>query len=110
RPDPTALHCRVMRQYTEMFDAFFEEKALIPEGRFCELAYSDLEADPVGEIRQVYEKLSLPDFNVVEQAMKDYVGSLAGYRKNNHVELTTDVRAAIGRDWQRTFEEWQYPI
>jgi hypothetical protein len=110
RPDLAALHRRVMRQYCEMFDAYFEEKSLIPEGRFCELSYSDLEADPVGEVRQVYEKLGLPDFGVVEPAMNQYVGSLAGYKKNSHIDIAPEVRAEIGRDWSRTFEEWKYQL
>jgi len=110
RPDPATMHRRVMRMYCEMFDAYFAEKSLIPEGHFCELTYADLEADPVREVRQVYEKLGLPDFGVVEPAMKEYVGTLAGYKKNSHVELAADVRAEIGRDWKRTFDEWKYPM
>jgi hypothetical protein len=49
--DVSTLHRRVIRQYSEMFGAFFEEKSLIPEGRFCEVAYHDLESDPVGQTR-----------------------------------------------------------
>jgi hypothetical protein len=109
RPDPTTLHRRVMRQYSEMFEAYFGEKSLIPEARFCELAYANLEADPVREVRRVYEKLGLPDFSVVEPALKKYVASLAGYKKNCHVELTPEVRTEIKQAWQRSFEEWKYP-
>jgi hypothetical protein len=109
RPDPTTLHRRVMRQYSEMFEAYFGEKSLIPEGRFCELAYSNLEADPVREVRQIYERLGLADFSVVEPAVKKYAGSLAGYKKNCHVELTPEVRAEIRQAWQRSFDEWKYP-
>jgi hypothetical protein len=83
---------------------------LIPEGRFCELTYAELESDPVQAVRLVYEKLALPDFNVVEPAMKQYVGSLAGYKKNSHIVLTPEVRAEIGREWKRTFEEWKYRL
>src|SRR5262245_28668779 len=91
QPDPTTQHRRVIRQYSEMVEAYFEERSLIPEGRFCELAFSNLEADPVCEVRRVYEKLGLPDFAVVEPALKKYVASLSGYKKNSHVELTSEV-------------------
>src|SRR5205823_7052190 len=33
RPDQATVHGRVVRQYTEMFDAFFEERSLIPAGQ-----------------------------------------------------------------------------
>jgi hypothetical protein len=109
RPDLSILHRRVIRQYSEMFEAFFEEKTLIPEGRFCELSYADLVADPVGQVRQIYEKLALPEFPIVEPAIREYIRSLAGYEKNSHGELSADTRTEITRTWRRTFEEWRYP-
>jgi omega-hydroxy-beta-dihydromenaquinone-9 sulfotransferase len=109
RPDDSVLHRRVIRQYSEMFEAFFEEKSLIPKDHFCEVSYADLVADPVGQVRQIYEKLALPAFPVVEPAVREYVRSLAGYEKNTHGELPADTRGEIARTWRRTFEEWGYP-
>ena len=110
RPAAEVLHSRVLRQYSQMFDAYFEERSLIPPDRFCEISYADLEADPVGQVRQIYEKLALPDFSVVEPAVREYVASLSGYEKNAHGELPSEVRDEIARSWRRSFEEWQYPI
>jgi hypothetical protein len=110
RPDVSAIHGRVIRQYAQMFDAYFEEKSLIPKDRFCEITYADLETDPVGQMRRVYETLALPDFSAVEPAVKEYVASLAGYEKNAHGELPSEVRDEIARSWRRSFEKWQYPI
>jgi hypothetical protein len=62
RPDPTALHGRILRQYREMYEAFFAERELIPAGRFAEVAFEALEKDPLGEMRRLYEGLGLPDF------------------------------------------------
>jgi hypothetical protein len=109
-PDLSLLHDRVVRQYSTMFDAFFEEKALIPRGRFCEVSYAQLDNDPLGEVRRIYDELALPDFAAVAPAMKEYVGTLAGYKKNRHVELPDDVRSEISRTWRRSFEEWNYPV
>lgn len=107
-PDPSVVRRRVIRQYTSMFDAFFEEKSLIPAGRFCEVAYTQLDGDPVGELRRIYDELALPDFGVVEPAVKDYVQTLTTYEKNTHIELPADVRSEIGDTWRRSFEEWKY--
>src|SRR4029077_11316991 len=106
RPDQATIHSRVVRQYTEMFDVFFEEKSLIPRGQFCEVPYSQLEADPVGLVRKIYQALSLPDFAVIEPALTDYVRSLKGYEKNRHVELADAIRAEISQKWHRSFAEW----
>jgi hypothetical protein len=76
----------------------------------CEIAYTDLEADPIGQMRGIYEKLGLPEFSVVEAAVREYLRSLAGYEKNSHGDLPTDVRAEIAKTWRRSFEELKYPI
>jgi hypothetical protein len=102
------MHERIIRQYQIMYDAFFEEKTLIPAGRFCEVAFEDLESDPVGQLRRIYEELSLPDFAGIESAFKDYVSSLIGYRKNAYPDLPPALRSEISGAWCRSFDEWGY--
>src|SRR5579863_2317621 len=80
--DQKILHRRVIRQYGEMFDAFFEDKHLIPEGHFCELSFAELETDPMGALGTIYERLDLPDFGNVAAALESYIETLASYQKN----------------------------
>ncbi len=109
-PDLGQLHGRIVRQYAEMYEAFFEERGLIPAGRYAEVGFEDLEKDPVNQVRRVYSELGLPDFAVVEPALRTYVASLAGYRKNEHPDLPADVRAELATAWRRCFDEWNYPL
>jgi hypothetical protein len=110
RPGPGDLEARVLRVYREMYDAFFEELGLIPEGHLTEVHFENLEADPVGQLEQIYQALGLPDFGAVEPAVREYVEGLAGYRKNVFLELPADLRQRIGRKWGRCFEAWGYPL
>lgn len=100
----------VLRQYREMYEAFLEEKKLIPNGSFHELSFEDLEADPVLQIRRVYETLDLPDFQIVEPEIRRYVGTLAGYRKNEFPELSAHLKARIAQEWGFCFQEWGYDV
>jgi hypothetical protein len=109
-PDDQAIHNRVVRQYADMFDAFFEEKSLIPAGQFCEVSYAALDADPIGTVGRIYGELSLPEFSGVEPDMRAYLDSLAGYEKNRHAELPCEVRSELSRQWRRSFEEWGYAL
>ena len=102
------LDGRVLRRYRVMHDAYFAERDLIPEGHFHELAFEDLELDPVGQIRKTYEALQLPDFEVISPHLEDYVGSLSGYRKNDYPDLPPSLRRRIVDEWGRSFEEWGY--
>jgi hypothetical protein len=110
RPDYRELDDRIIRQYREVYDAFFEERALIPTGRYHEVGFEDLEADPVGQVRSIYEGLGLPDFAHAEPALRRYVESVAGYKKNELPALPAEMRERIGREWGRCFEEWGYRV
>ena len=101
---------RILRQYKELYDAFFEERGLIAAGRFHELSFRELEKDPLRELRKLYEALDLPEFAKVEPAVRTYVDSLSGYRKNVFPELAPDVRRRIAGEWRRCFEAWGYPV
>ena len=44
-------------KYKAMYDAYFEERGLIPKSRLHEVAFEDLERDPIAQVRQVDETL-----------------------------------------------------
>jgi len=109
-PEPAAVHARVIRQYRAMYEAFFEERDLIPAGRYFEVGFEAMEQDPLGQMARIYDGLSMPDFGVVRPAMEQYIRSLAGYHKNTHPDLPTEVLAEISRAWRRCFDAWGYPV
>jgi omega-hydroxy-beta-dihydromenaquinone-9 sulfotransferase len=110
RPDDNDLEERSLRQYREVYDVFFEERGLIPKGRFHEIGFEALEADPIGQVRGIYEALALPEFGHVEPALRRYLAAIAGYRKNTLPELPADLRSRVAREWRRCFDEWGYPL
>jgi hypothetical protein len=100
----------VLRQYRVMYDAYFEDRRLIPAGDLAEVRFENLEADPVGQVRHIYESLELPDFGVVEPAVRQYVASVAGYEKNSFPDMPSALRTRIADEWRPSFEEWGYPV
>jgi len=104
------LYDRLIRQYREVFEVYFEERRLIPEGQLHEMNFEALEVDPVGQLHAAYEALSLPDFGHVEPALRRYLATLAGYMKNTLPELHGDWRSRLASEWRRCFEEWGYSV
>lgn len=98
----------VIRDYAEVFNAFFEQRHLIPDGHYCEVAFDDLERDPLGALRRIYSQLELPEFAYAEQAVSAYVDSLSGYRRNRFPELGNATREKLAQAWARCFDEWDY--
>ena len=101
---------RILRQYVDMYDAFFEQKEQIPDGNFTEVAFEDLEREPLKVARYIYETLGLGGFDLAEPRMREYLDSVANYKKNAHRELAPELKAKIARAWKRNFEQWGYPI
>lgn len=110
RPRADDLEEWILRQYRAMYDVHFEERGLIPAGQFQEVGYEELEKDPVGQVRRIYEALHLPAFGEVESALRGYVESIARYEKNEFPDLPADLRTRIAASWRPCFEEWGYPV
>jgi omega-hydroxy-beta-dihydromenaquinone-9 sulfotransferase len=109
RTAPHDVEDWVLGQYREMYNAFFQDKGLIPSGRFHEIAFEDLEREPAIEMRKLYEALQLPDFDTVEPGLRKYLDSLTGYQKNQFPELGAELRSKVHKEWKRNFDAWGYP-
>jgi hypothetical protein len=106
--DSKFIDTMIIRRYKQMYDAFFEERELIPEGRFYEVSYEELERDRIGQVKQIYEKLDLPDFNIVQEPLQRYINSINGYQKNDYPVLSQSLESEIAHSWRRNFETWGY--
>src|SRR4029079_2429408 len=77
----------ILDLYTRMYDAFFDECRLIPDGRFFEVGYDALVRDPLGVVGSIYASLALDGFEDLRPLMSAYLDTIAGYRKNRHAEM-----------------------
>lgn len=108
--DEAELENRLVRYYRNTYESFFAQKDQVPPGQFHEVAFADLEADPVGEMRKIYAQLALPEFDQVEPVLRDYVGSLRGYRKNRYGPIEESTRRRIATEWGFCFDHWGYSV
>jgi omega-hydroxy-beta-dihydromenaquinone-9 sulfotransferase len=108
RLDVRHIDALVIQRYQIMYDAFFEERPLVPGNRFHELSFEELEKDPVGQVRRIYDHLNVPGFDAMRPSLQRYVDSNANYRKNRYPSLSPSLRDEIARAWQRNFDQWGY--
>ncbi len=99
----------VLRTYAEMYDAFLADRALVPPGQLVEIAYEDLERDPIGQLRAIYAGLDLGDFEPARPSLETYLASIAGHRKNRNPIIDDATRARIAEAWAPCFDAWGYP-
>jgi len=97
----------VFECFDRMYAGFHEQRARLGDASIVDMRYEDLVADPVGELRSIYERLNLGDFSAVEPQLADYANSKRDYKTNRHrMEETT--RAKIAERWGNYFERYGY--
>ena len=72
-----------------------------------EVRFEDLEADPLSEMRRIYDTLGLTGFDESEPALRAYIDSVSGYEKNSY-QLDTDAIEKVNRHWGFAFDQWGY--
>lgn len=81
-PDPDD----VIDVYGRMVRRVEADLASIPRSRWTEVRYEDLEADPLGTLRRLYDDLALPFTPDTESSVRGFLAGVAGYRKNRYPE------------------------
>ena len=97
----------VFALYEGMMRRFLADRELIPPGNFAEIRFSDLERDPIGEMRRLYDELGLPGFNVAEPALRRHIAGQAGYRKNEF-RMMPEEHARVAERWGFAFDAFGY--
>jgi omega-hydroxy-beta-dihydromenaquinone-9 sulfotransferase len=106
--DDKAINEQLLRQTKILYDSYFAQRSLIPAGRLHEIAFHDLERDPLQQLSNTYEALGLPDFRYAVEPLVAYLKSLDGYRKNVFAALPSDLQKRVYDELQRCFDEWGY--
>jgi hypothetical protein len=97
----------VIDSLQRMYDAYFEDRALLPANQLVELSYEELVEDPKSQLRSIYERLELGDFARVEPALDDHLADVKNYRTNRHT-IDDESSERIRREWARYFAEFGY--
>ncbi len=103
------LEDNIIEVYKLLYKRFFEERVHIPDNRFVEIRFEDLEAEPVKQLQQLYKKLNINGFDEALPAINTYLGASKGYKKNVH-KISRNMLDRILSEWDFTMKEWNYNI
>ncbi len=99
---------RILRRYRDLYDTYLRNRGLVPPGHLIEVAYADLDTDPVSTLERIYSALELPPFDATREPVERYLESIRGYAKNVYPELEPRLAARIAEQWGPCFTEWGY--
>jgi hypothetical protein len=98
----------ILWRYQTMMEAYAEDRCLIPSGRLAEVSFEELERRPLNALRNIYQTLSLGDFNQVRPAFERAVAGLSGYRKNRFPGLPVTTRNRLRSALMVSFDLYGY--
>ena len=105
--DFTGLEEHVFEVFNRMHQKFEATRHLIPGAQLCTVRFEDLEADPVGQLRILYERLGLDGFDAVIPALQKYLAGVANYQKNTYT-LPPAIHAEITKRWGAFIAQYGY--
>ncbi|HEY7154605.1 MAG TPA: sulfotransferase [Gemmataceae bacterium] len=108
RPTFAGLEEYVFGTFTHLYARLEQNKHLLAGNRFHEVRYEDLLADPVGQMRLLYERLELEGFERFLPRLKTYLDANSGYKTNRYPELSPELRAEIARRWGHVIQRYGY--
>jgi hypothetical protein len=107
RIGPEEIGENVLWFYERLMKRYLDDRRLIPAGSLVEVRFEDLERAPLDELRRIYGELGLPGFAAAEPALRAYLRSVSGYRKNTY-RLDPAAIEAVNRRWGFALDRWGY--
>jgi len=99
----------VFAAFDEMYAAFERDRATLPPERLYEMRYEDLCADPVGTMREVYERFELGGFERVLPAFEAKAAAMKRYRTNTY-NHDPRIVGEIATRWRPFIERYGYAV
>ncbi len=103
------LESFIFKIYLRLYQKLYEDSLNLRSDQFIEVRYEDLVKNPLYELRRIYEKLSLGDFNLVEERIKQYIAALLEYKVDIY-DLTSDTKNLIQSNWSKYIKRWKYDL
>jgi hypothetical protein len=102
------IDSEILRRYRLMYEAFFEDRKLIPSGNYYEICYEDLEINKYTEIEKIYHSLKFSGFDQYSLKLIEYLETIKEYKKNAYEPLEATIKEKVYESCKSSFIEWGY--
>ena len=105
--DPEAAEPMILDAYPRMLERLYADTADLDESRFVEIAYADLDQNPLACLERIYDRLGLGDFERQAPRFDAYLEGIRGYQKNPH-RFTAETLDRVDSAWGEYLARWGY--
>jgi hypothetical protein len=106
-PETDRLRQFVLDNYLQMYRSFDESRSRIPPNRICQIRYEDLVADPVGQMRTIYDHLELAPFDIVRPAIESFAVEISKF-ETSQAPTSVEEAQTVVRHWGELVERFGY--
>ena len=107
--DSVDIDSVILRTYPRMMRALIQESADLPPEQFIEIAYHDLENDPLGTLARLYTQLGWTGWEENQPLFLAYLSSIQNYKKNTYRTDPASM-AVVAEAWQPFIDHWGYAV
>jgi len=104
------IHEKILYTFETILQKYLNEKQLIPQNQLFEIAYKELEQQPMTTIQNLYRHLNLKNYDTAKTAIAEYLSSVKQYEKNNFKTLNKQAIHDINVRWKFAFDVWNYEM
>lgn len=105
--DHVAVEEVVLATYARMMDRLIADSADLPPGRYLEIRFEELEAQPLAELERIHDRLELDGFSAARPAYAAYLDRIQRYERAKRSFPERDL-ALVERHWGRYLAHWGY--
>ena len=98
----------ILKNYKEMFEAFEEEKLLVPKNRLITIKYEDLIKNPLRTLELVYNQLEFGNFGDFDHKVTRYLDSIKNYTPNKTGRIPPEELEQINSFCHQVFDAYGY--
>lgn len=105
--DESVIDGIILETYDRMMRALVEDAAGLSDDVYVELRYEDLDRDPLGAIRTIYDRLDLGDFDRDQLRFSAYLDTVKKFEKNKF-SYTDEAAEKVESRWGAFLDKWRY--
>jgi len=107
--DDETIEKAMANLYIKMFEKYFREKELIPDGNLIEVRYEDFVSNPFKEIKRIYEGLKLKNFDKAKHVFLKFIEEQKKIKVHEY-NISNEDKEKIYNYWNLTIDKWGYDI
>jgi hypothetical protein len=107
--DPTYISEKIVLNYKNLINDYFETKRLIPKENLIEIKFEEFEEDNMLHLKEIYDQFGLESWATALPHLESYIKAQKNYKKNKYTISLAELNL-LKTEWGFALEKLNYDI